>query len=90
MMRVRAVYCDSGWSGRDFGNKKKCYKSIGEHRVDEASQKCQDLGATVPIPRSAQEQADLIKTKNYFEIDRLGIDFDRNFCLFTLIWIPCE
>ena len=65
---------DPGWTERDFGNKKKCYKYIGQHRLDRAGQKCLDLRAAVPVSRSEPEQADLIATTEHFGLDRTGFN----------------
>ena len=61
--------CGCGWEVRDFGKKKMCFKFIGNHRIGEARQKCLDLGAALPLPRSDTEQADLIKI-----VDHLGAE----------------
>ena len=54
--------CDSGWTERVFGSKRKCYKRIGVYKVGEASQKCRDEEASLPIPRSDNEVSDLVAT----------------------------
>ena len=47
---IKACGCD--WEVRDFGNKKMCFKFIGNHWIEKATGKCLDLGAAVPLPRS--------------------------------------
>ena len=43
--------------------------------VNTASQKCHELEAMLPIPRSDAEQADLTKIVDYFGLNRLGFNF---------------
>ena len=82
----QSIYCDSGWTERDFGSKRKCYKAIGKYRSDEAAQKCQELGASLPLPRSDAEHADLLETADALGVSRIGslifyrIQPYRNFC----------
>ena len=68
----QSIYCDSGWTERDFGSKRKCYKAIGKYRNDEAAQKCQELGASLPLPRSDAEHADLLETADALGFSRIG------------------
>ena len=64
------IGCESGWVGRPFGSKNKCYKFIGQYQLDEAEQKCAELGAKLPLPRSNAEQADFLLTVDSFNISR--------------------
>ena len=41
--------------------------------MDNARQKCHEVGAALPMPRSDQEQTDLVATKEHFGLDGLGI-----------------
>ena len=49
----------STWELFTIGDKKLRLKHIGEGRVDEARSMCAKLGASVPLPRNEQEDADL-------------------------------
>ena len=51
-----------------------CFKSIGEYQLDEAAQKCKDLGASLPLPRNDQEHADLIATADALGVSRIGLE----------------
>ena len=41
--------------------------------MDDARQKCLEIGAALPMPRSDQEQADLIATKDHFGLHGHGV-----------------
>ena len=58
---------------RNIGSKKMCFKSIGKYRLDEAAQKCEDVGASLPLPRSDQEHADLLAAADALGVSRKGI-----------------
>ena len=64
--------CESDWTERDFGSRIKCFKSIGEHRIDEAANACKQLGASLPLPRSRAEQDDLMATADALGVSRNG------------------
>ena len=59
---------------RTIGSKRMCFKSIGEYQLDEAAQKCKDLGASLPLPRNDQEHADLIATADALGVSRIGLE----------------
>ena len=46
--------------------------------MDDARQKCLELGGALPIPRSDVEQADLHETMNHFGLVGLGIIFESS------------
>ena len=70
--RPYTASCDSGWTERKFGSKTKCYKSLGKFSRGTAGQRCADIGAKLPLPRSKEEQADFVATMKSFGLNRLG------------------
>ena len=64
--------CSTGWTEYHFGSKRKCFKNIGLHRVDQARQKCAELGAALPLPRSDRERTDLVATLESLDIASNG------------------
>ena len=47
-----------------------CFKSVGQYRLDEAAQKCKDVGGSLPLPRSDQEHADLLAAADALGVSR--------------------
>ena len=45
--------------------------------MDNTRQKCLELRAALPLPRSDAEQADLLATMNHFGLDGLGIIYEN-------------
>ena len=62
----------TGWTESKFGRKTRCYRSFGEHKIEQAKQKCRDFRAWRPLPRSHAEQADFLATLDSMGIGRLG------------------
>jgi len=82
------THCMAGWTEHRFGSKKKCFKNIGKYRVDQAKQKCAQLGAALPLPRSDREQADLVATLESLDVSSEivldGFERDTNYWVDSL------
>ena len=51
-----------------IGDRERCLRHIGESRFDEAASKCDELGASLPLPKNEEENQDL-----YAAVQTLGL-----------------
>ena len=65
-----------------MGETEKCYKFGGFHKVNEASSICGDLNAKLPLPRTIQQNSDLVYVLRSLGLDIRTVldanDLDRN------------
>ena len=52
-----------------MGETEKCYKFAGFHKVNEASSICSGMNAKLPLPKSIQQNSDLV-----YVLRSLGIE----------------
>ena len=64
------LHCADGWTEFHVGSKRKCFKNIGKYTVGHARDKCAEVDAALPLPRSSEEQADLVAALASLEISR--------------------
>ena len=51
--------CPSGWTAYMIDGKLECFKHVGNVRLARAEATCNRIGATLPLPKSSQENEDL-------------------------------
>ena len=55
LIKTSNLGCKSGWSRYTIGGQVKCLKYIGRYELQDAKSRCASLGASVPLPRSYNE-----------------------------------
>merc|ERR1712150_34453 len=56
--------CKTGWQMFSIGGVPKCFKNFGDQLISSAVSICTNADAVLPLPHTAQEQADYVNALN--------------------------